>query len=114
VDNLRRIVDNNGRRVGSGSGSGGAVRPQAANAAGHPPVGSSGRPPLPGQVRSRASGRTLEELETLNATSEASLLEGRGICGRCGGTGSVPADDVAPSELRRRSCPRCGGTGLKP
>jgi hypothetical protein len=52
------------------------------------------------------------ELRALNATSELELLEGRGICGRCGGTGSVVVDELRATV--RGSCPRCGGSGRKP
>jgi DnaJ-class molecular chaperone len=49
----------------------------------------------------------------LNATSEAELLAAYGWCGRCGGTGSVLADEARPNVKHRRSCPRCGGSGRK-
>lgn len=80
----------------------------------------------PAGAASRASARSLEgleattahklenlePLETLNATTETELLEGRGICGRCGGSGSV-SSELTGDPRRRRSCPRCDGTGHK-
>lgn len=95
----------------------GIPRHPAAKAIRHAPVGS--RPPASQPERaSSTSGRTVEssnveELETLNATSELVLLEGRGICYRCAGVGSVPVSDLG-DPWRNRTCPRCDGTGRRP
>jgi hypothetical protein len=53
-----------------------------------------------------------ENLERLNATTEAELIRalgGLGPCPRCGGTGAIPSGWL--DDGRSRDCPRCGGTG---
>lgn len=68
-------------------------------------VGSSRAPAGTSAQRLEAS------LDVHHPTSEVELLEGYGVCGRCGGSGRV----TGTGERAGRSvdCPRCGGTGAK-
>lgn len=96
------------RRLGRNSGT---LRHPAA-------VGDSTSSVGSGRSRSRALGAPetsrsndgMEALRVLNALSEAAILEGYGVCGRCGGTGFLAFDDDAH---RYRECRRCDGTGRK-
>lgn len=85
--------------------SGGDERHHAEKPIRHAPVGSSGRPPLPGQDRSRPPlAGEYADLSTLNATSEAELVNGYG------GIRPIPvsidelleSDHVDPRPRRRR------------
>lgn len=70
-----------------------------------PSVGSSGRPEGNSRQPLEAS------LDLHVPLTEAELLEGYGVCGRCSGSGSIGGMGVNGG--RRIDCPRCDGTGRK-
>jgi hypothetical protein len=126
VDNSRNLVDNSRNLVDNMKSDRDRLRPLTpadadsrdstayvgSEEARHPSPGADAEPTDAERSAFPPSWALRDYPPIGNVTSERELIEGRGICGRCGGTGVV-ALGLVGDPLHTRDCPRCDGTGRK-
>lgn len=105
MDKLANLVDNAGAALGALRGN---ARLRAVDRRFDNHVYAHGSTPQ----RSDASASVDNAERVPGSLPESVLMEGYGVCGRCTGSGHVPAS-ILGDPHRLTTCPRCGGTGRK-